>query len=129
MIKENLQYIEAPGGRLVVMPEQEFEALRDAAEMAGDVAAYDRAKARLEQGEDELIPFEITVRLLSGENPVRVWREYREMTAHNLAQQAGISNSYLSQIESGKREGTLSTMYALAKALRVTLDDLAPPAS
>ncbi|MBE0530547.1 MAG: helix-turn-helix transcriptional regulator [Rhodospirillales bacterium] len=127
MTKSNLQYIDAPGGRLVVMPEREFEALRSAAEMANDVAAYDRAKERLEKGEDELIPFEVTERLLTGENPVRVWREFREMTAQRLAEVAGISSGYLSQIESGRRDGTLTTMRALANALGVTLDDLSPP--
>jgi len=52
MTKSNLQYIDAPGGRLVVMPEQEFEALRNAADIARDVAAYDRAKDRLAKGEE-----------------------------------------------------------------------------
>jgi hypothetical protein len=34
------------------------------AEMLADVKAYDAAKARLESGEDELIPLEITERKL-----------------------------------------------------------------
>jgi hypothetical protein len=37
------------------------------AEMLADVKAYDAAKARLETGEDELIPLEITERRLRGE--------------------------------------------------------------
>ncbi len=40
------------------------------AEMLADVKAYDAAKARLEDGEDELIPLEITERRLRGEAAV-----------------------------------------------------------
>jgi hypothetical protein len=36
----------------------------DDAEMLADVKAYDAAKARLESGEDELIPLETTERRL-----------------------------------------------------------------
>jgi hypothetical protein len=38
----------------------------DDAEMLADVKAYDAAKARLEDGADELIPLEITERRLEG---------------------------------------------------------------
>ena len=41
--------------------------LMEDAEMLADVKAYDAAKARLENGEDELIPLEITERSLRGD--------------------------------------------------------------
>ncbi|HAD03142.1 MAG TPA: hypothetical protein DCF93_00260 [Desulfuromonas sp.] len=41
-----------------------------------------------------------------------------------LSEKAGISKPYLSQIETGKRQGTLETMAAIAKALAVPLDVL-----
>lgn len=94
---------------------------------ASDTAAYDRAHRRLSAGEDELIPFDITRRLVAGENPIRVWREHRGLSAAKLADAAGISARYLSQMETGQREGTISTLRALARVLAVTLDDLAPP--
>ena len=37
---------------------------------------------------------------------------------------AGISKAYLCQIETGKRQGAIKTLKALAQALGVTLDDL-----
>ena len=43
------------------------------------------------------------------------------MTQKELAEAAGISQSYLSEIERGAREGTLSTIKAIAKALAVPL--------
>jgi DNA-binding XRE family transcriptional regulator len=94
--------------------------------MAADVAAYDAVMERLTAGETELVPLEMTKRLLSGENPLRVWREYRGLTVKDVAKKAGIAAAYLSQIETGKREGTLETLRRLAKALSVTLDELAP---
>jgi hypothetical protein len=48
------------------------------AEMLADVKAYDAAKARLENGEDELVPLEIIERRLSGESALRAWREQRK---------------------------------------------------
>ena len=40
--------------------------------------------------------------LLPGVHPIRAWREYRGMTASNLATESGIAQSYLSDIETGK---------------------------
>lgn len=42
--------------------------------------------------------------------PIRVWRERRRLTVSALADQAGISQAYLSQIESGKREDKASVL-------------------
>jgi transcriptional regulator with XRE-family HTH domain len=61
---------------------------------------------------------------LDGGNPVRVWREYRGLTQQALARTAGISASYLSQIESGKRTGTTAALSAIASALNLALDDI-----
>jgi len=41
-----------------------------------------------------------------------------------LAEKAKISAAYLSQIEGGAREGSITTMKALANALSLVLDDL-----
>ena len=118
--------ITTPGGEeLVLLPKDEYERLVEAAEDLADIAAYDEAMRKLAAGEDELIPSEIVDRLLfSGESPVRVWRDHRGLTVKELAEAAGISASYLSQIETGSREGTLETMARIARALRVDLDDL-----
>ncbi len=120
-----VQFINTPDGRrLAVLPEDEFERLTERAEDAADIAAYDAARAALEAGTDELIPGEMVKRLLAGENPVRVWRAHRCLTVAELAVRAGVSRSYLSKIETGRREPTLSTVKALAAALGVDPADL-----
>ena len=106
-----------------VIPYDEYERLLEGAEMLQDVRAYDEAKLAIAQGE-ELIPSEVTFALLDGGHPVRVWREHRGLTQQQLAQAAGISVPYLSQIESRKRNGSADVLAAIAKALDLSLDDL-----
>jgi len=119
------QIIDTPGGdRMVVLPLKEYEQLCEAAEDLADVQMYDEAKRRLAVGEDELIPAEYANRLLDGESPVTVWREYRGLSVKELAEKAEISQPYLSQIEGRQREGSVSTMKALAEVLSLNLDDL-----
>jgi DNA-binding transcriptional regulator YiaG len=77
----------------------------DAVETLADVKAYDAAKARLDRGDDELIPLAITERRLSGESPVKVWREYRGMTQEKLAKASGVSRPMIAAIESGHKRG------------------------
>ncbi len=119
------QVIETPGGeRMVVLSLKDYEQLCAAAEDMADIRAYDRAKERLEAGTDEMIPADFADRILDGESPVRVWREYRGLSIKQLAAGANISAAYLSQIEGGSRNGSLSTLRALAKALSLDVDDL-----
>jgi DNA-binding XRE family transcriptional regulator/PHD/YefM family antitoxin component YafN of YafNO toxin-antitoxin module len=117
--------IKSPSGdRLAVIPLAEYERLVEAAEDLADVRAYDDAMRRLKSGEDELVPAEVVNRLLDGENAVRVWREYRRLNLKQLAELAGVSAPFVSQIESAQREGSLDTMRKIAAALKVSLDDL-----
>lgn len=112
------------GDELVVLPAEEYRRLVDAVEMAEDIAAYDDIKRKLAAGEEEFIPAEYVHRMLDGENRVLVWRDFRGMTSKQLAEAAGISQAYLSQIETGKREGSIGTMKKIAEALKIGLDDL-----
>jgi len=115
-----------PGGEeMVVLPAADYARLMDALEMAEDVAAYDEFHRKLAAGEEELIPAEMVDRILAGENRVRVWREHRGMSVKALAEAAGVTPAYLSQVETGKRDGTVETYRKLATVLRVTLDELA----
>jgi transcriptional regulator with XRE-family HTH domain len=50
---------------------------------------------------------------------VRAWREYRGMTQDALAAAANVSKPFISQIEGGKRAGSMRTLKKLASALGV----------
>lgn len=120
-----MQYITTPNGdRLAVLPEQEFNVMLDVIEDKQDIEAVRGFRTALASGSEELIPAEFVNRMIDGESKVRVWREYRGMSAKALADTASISVPYLSQIESGVREGSLDAMKKIAEALKVKIDEL-----
>jgi DNA-binding XRE family transcriptional regulator len=122
----SVQSIETDDGkRLAVLPEADYRALVEAKEENDASAAVREFDARLAHGEEELIPAEYVNRMIDGENKIRVWREYRDLTVKALAEAAGVTPAYLSQIETGAREGTIETLKKLSAALRVTIDDIA----
>jgi DNA-binding XRE family transcriptional regulator len=122
----SVQFIETDDGkRLAVLPEADYRALIEAKEENSDLAAVREFDGRLARGEEELIPAEYVNRMIDGENKIRVWREYRGLTVKTLAEAAGVTPAYLSQIETGAREGTIETLKKLSAALRVMIDDIA----
>jgi DNA-binding XRE family transcriptional regulator len=94
-------------------------------EMLADVQAYDAAKARLEDGEDELIPLEIIERGLRGEPALRIWREYRKLTQEQLAKKAKVSRALIAAIETKRKAGSVGTWKKLERALDVGWEELA----
>ena len=90
------------------------------ANMADDIAAYDASVARNE----ESFPLEVVDRLIARESPLKVFREYRGLTQSAFAKNMGTSAAYLSQIETGRRTGSVKLLRRLADALGVELDDL-----
>jgi DNA-binding XRE family transcriptional regulator len=99
---------------IVISPADLHEMLEDAAA----TAAYHRSR------DQERVPIELVDRLLAGESPVKVWREYRGLSQRALAARADMDFTYLSQIETGARRGPVKTMKKIAEALSVDLDDL-----
>jgi DNA-binding XRE family transcriptional regulator len=114
------QIIERKGKRFAVVPLKEFEQLVHDAEMLDDIRAFDSAKRR----QEESFPSEVADRLLDGENPIRVFREYRRLTQNALAKAAHIARPYLTELESGRKKGSVSVLRAISLALKVELDDI-----
>jgi DNA-binding XRE family transcriptional regulator len=107
-----------------VLPYRDYLRLVEQAEMLEDIQDYDRIKAALENGTEELLPAHVVFTLADGENPFKVWREYRNLTQSQLAERAGISVPYLSQIEAGKRKPSIRVLVAIASVLGIDSDDL-----
>jgi len=124
-MKEEIQIIERDGKpEWAVLPYEEYLQLLDQSELLEDIRDFDIINAAIDRREEELIPAEVVYAILDGENPIKVWREYRELTQQQLADTAGISKPYLSQIETGKRTGTTEILSAIAKALDVSLEEV-----
>jgi len=120
----SVQVIEKDGKpEWAVIQYADYQRLVEAAEMLQDVQDYDEAKKAIESGE-ELVPSEVVYAILDGENPIKVWREYRGLTQRQLAEAVGISTPYLSQLETGKRKGATEVLSATAEALGLSLDDI-----
>lgn len=122
-----VQMIEKNGKpEYAVLAFADYQKLLEEAEMLADIRAYDEAKARIAAGDDEFFPSELLDRLLSGEHPLKIWREYRGLTLAQLGDACGVSAVALSQIETGKREPSVSLLKKLAEALRADMDALVP---
>lgn len=100
--------------------------LKDAVEMAEDLAAYDAAKDRIAHGEP-LVPGDVVHRIFVGETPVKAWREHRGLTQADLGRAAGMRASEVRAIETGDRNLTLKTARKLAFALDLEIERLLPP--
>ena len=130
--KEPLHLKDADGQtQFVVLSAEDYALLTQTVEAARelmDVRGVLKSNVVDRIGGNNGIPATVAHRIAEGANPVRVWRESRGLKAITLARDAGISPAYLSEIETGKKDGTFRTMAAIARVLNVSLDDLAPPA-
>jgi ribosome-binding protein aMBF1 (putative translation factor) len=118
------KFIQTPAGeRLVVLSEQDYTTLLAKAEDHHDIQAANEARARIDAGE-EIFPSNVIEALLDGAVPARVFREHRGLRAGELAEKVGISQGYLSEIEAGKKTGSLSVLKRIAEVLGVELNDL-----
>ncbi|MFA6020161.1 MAG: helix-turn-helix transcriptional regulator [Rhodospirillales bacterium] len=113
----------------VTLTRADYEGLLEALEDAEDIATLkaaetEEARVGKKAYRADALPGELVMRLIEGEHPVRVWREHRGLTAKALAEKAGVSAAYLSEIESCKKPGSLDAMAKIARALSVQVDDL-----
>ncbi len=119
-----VQIIEKDGKpEWAIVPYDKYEQLMEDAELLQDIQDYEAAKLSIDEGE-ELVPSQVTYAILDGQNPIKVWREYRGITQQKLANASGISKAYLSQIENGKRIGSIEVTASIANALQLSLDDI-----
>jgi DNA-binding XRE family transcriptional regulator len=118
-----------PSGEVAILPRADYERLKkladEAIEDAGTARLVARAKKEIARGAP-LLPREIVDRLANGENPIRVLREFRNETQMELSVGIGITQGYLSDLESGKRKGPLALHQKIARRLGIPLDLLAP---
>jgi DNA-binding XRE family transcriptional regulator len=117
----SVQFIENNGHKqYAIVPIDIYNNLLEKAEWLEDVDAYEKAK----HDDDELVPSDVVKRLLSGENKIKVWREYRTLSQAELAKLSGIELTSIAQMEGGKRTGSVLVFKKIAEALQLDLDDL-----
>ncbi|HZK92547.1 MAG TPA: helix-turn-helix transcriptional regulator [Stellaceae bacterium] len=100
-------------------------ALDDAEDRAA--VAERRAKERMfgkETQRDSYLTGTEALRLLDGENPLKVWREKRGLSQRALAVEAKIGNSYLAEIEAERKPGSDAAYRKLGATLQVPPEEL-----
>lgn len=76
--------------------------------------------ARIDRGEEQLVPLEVLERVLNDDvTPLKAIREWRGITQEELAEKAGTSKAYISQIETRHRRPGGKLLFRLAEALDV----------
>jgi ribosome-binding protein aMBF1 (putative translation factor) len=109
-----------PGGEeLVVMGREQYEELQDVAV----AATRDRALA---DGNEELLAADEVDALLKAATPLVFWRKKRGLTQTALADDIGVSQNFLSDMERGKAIGDVVLYAKLARRLDVSIEDLVP---
>lgn len=110
----------------VTIPKAEYDRLCALEEELADVQAALVVEARIAGGEEELIPAGVVDRLLDGESPLRVWREFRNLSQAALARASGVNRVQIVEIEAGRSSGSVHTLRKLADALGIAVDDVIP---
>ena len=111
-----MDIIKQDGRDRVVLDRAEYQDLIDARDHA--LAMRDIAAGAETLTEAELDAY------LAAVTPLAYWRKRAGKTQSGLAQEVGVSQPFLAQIEAGRRDGTVSVLARIAKALRVRIDDL-----
>ncbi len=121
----NIQIIEKNGKpEWAVIPFKEYEKIQAALEDAEDIKDIDENLKAIQEGKEITVPAEVTFAILDGTNPIRAWREYKQIKMSELSKKVGISSAYLSQIENGKRNPTIDKLKVIAKELSIDIEML-----
>jgi DNA-binding transcriptional regulator YiaG len=124
-----VQYIKTDKGEeLAVIPKAEYERLLERAnsEDVGTTRILRRAKQAITSGQEVVLPKAVVDRLAAGESPIRVLREWKDMTQMEMSFRTNISQGHLSDLENGRRSGTPEALRRIADVLKVPLDLLVP---
>jgi hypothetical protein len=112
-------------GEVAILPRKDYELLlakaSEADEDAGTARVAARARKEIASG-GPLLPKDVVDRMANGDNPVRVLREWRDITQMYLSFKTNLSQGYISDIENGRRTGTAAALGLIASVLKVPLD-------
>lgn len=103
----NYDIIHIAGKPHVLVPIHDFTALKNA-------------------GTNSNLPSDVLQQLTLGtESAIKIIRKFRGLTQSDLATAAGISRPYLTEIETGRKDGSIRALKSIAGALDVSLELLA----
>jgi ribosome-binding protein aMBF1 (putative translation factor) len=120
-----VRFQKTPRGEVAILPRKDYELLvaraSEADEDAGSARIVSRTRKEISGGAP-LLPKDVVDRVANGENPVRVLREWRDITQMHLSFKTNLSQGHISDIENGRRTGTAAALRLIANVLEVPLD-------
>ena len=103
----NYDIIHIAGKAHVLVPVHDYTALKNA-------------------GSSNKLPQTVLEQITLGKgSAIKIIRKYKGMTQQDLAQAADISRPYLTEIETGKKDGSIRALKSIAGALDVSLEMIA----
>ena len=121
----SVRFQKTPRGEVAIVPRKDYELLvaraAEADEDAGTARIVARARREIASG-GPLLPKDVVDRIANGDNPVRVLREWRDITQMYLSFKTNLSQGHISDIENGRRVGTAAALKLIANVLKVPLD-------
>jgi hypothetical protein len=121
----SVRFQKTPRGEVAILPRKDYERLvakaSEADEDTGTARIVARARKEIDSG-GPLLPKDVVDRIANGENPVRVLREWRDVTQMYLSFKTHLSQGHISDIENGRRVGTAAALRLIANVLDVPLD-------
>ncbi len=98
----------------------DFQALTENTEPS-DEQLYVAAKAA---DNGARLSADMVSRLVEGESPIKVWREFRNITQEKLATACDVTPEYIGMVERGVRQASRKLVFRMADALGCDRDDL-----
>ena len=113
------EIINKNGKNYAVIPYEIYQQLVENAEVLADIKAYDKVKEKKE----EIFPNYIVDRIfIQEENPIKVYREYRNLTQLKLANIANLSINKIQAIEEDISLANQEELEVIVNVLNIDLD-------
>lgn len=121
------QIIRAPGGdEMVVLSRAEYDDLvaraAEADEDAADAAMFADRMSDLKAGRDVVLPAEVSAAMLKGATLIKALRRWRGLRQYQMIERTGLSQSYISEIETDGKKGSAEALEKIAAALDVPVE-------
>jgi ribosome-binding protein aMBF1 (putative translation factor) len=121
----NVRFKMTDRGEVAILPRKDYEALaakaQEVDEDLGTARIVARARKEIAAGMP-LIPKEVVDRIARGENALRALRQWRGKTQLYISHKTNIGQGYISDLERGRRKGTIAALKKIADVLEVPLD-------
>ena len=70
------------------------------------------------------VPHAVALAIINGGSPIAAYRQHLGLTLQALSGKTGLAVSYISEIERGRKAGSMAAMKGIAGALGTTIDVL-----